>query len=182
MAGKKSGRASGIGLGNFLDLIASARDSRGAADEPVSICVLVDVDAPRDLALSAKALLVPCRPAATVSVWPLGVRLDALGEVPDAVIVICGPVPTDALGAATHFAECGVPACMLAQSALDLPEAAVALVRGIAASDAGALSQKLSVWLVSALTQKEVALAASFEFCREAVASAPSFLVPTSRS
>lgn len=177
MAGKKRGRSSGIGLGNVLDLLSSAKDSRGAADEPVSVCVLVDVDAPRELALAVKALLVPERPTAEVGVWPLGVRLDALGGVPDAALVLCGPAPADVLDAARHFADIGVPVCMVAQSALDLPEAAVAdgkaaLIGGVAASDAAALSQKLSEWLVASVGDKGIALAAAFGFCRHATASA----------
>lgn len=172
MATKKRGRSgSGLGLGNILDVLSSGRDARGAADEPVRICVLVDLDAPRDLVLAVKECLVPVRPAATVDVWPLGVRVDALPKAPDAVVVLCGPAPGDVLSAVWHFSSLGVPSCMAASSALDapdpaLPDAQAALVETVAASDARVLPDKLAAWLVSAAGEKDVALAAAFPFCR----------------
>lgn len=173
-AQKKTKRGSSVGLGNVFDLLSSARDARGAAGEPVRLCVLVDVDAPRELALAVKACLVPEAPGATVDVWPLGTRLDAIRVLPDAALVVAGPVPADVASAASFFAGRGVPVGVVVASALDVPDfpltdAVSQLVGTVAASDPEALPDALSSWLVSVLGEKDVALAANFRFCRRRV-------------
>lgn len=173
MAPKKN-RRSTLGLGNLLDVLSQGRDSRADADEPLRICVLVGLDAPRYLALAVRDALVPKTPTATVDVWPLGVRLDAVGELPDACLVVFGRATGDVAAAVRHMAESGVPTCMVVPSALDAPEVdlgadAAALAGVVAASDASALPQKLASWLSRSLAQKDVALAAAFPFCRQEV-------------
>lgn len=173
MASKKN-RHSTLGLGNLLDVLSQGRDSRADADEPLRICVLVDLDSPRYLALAVRDALVPKTPTATVDVWPLGVRLDAVGELPDACLVVLGRATADCAEAVRRMAESGVPACMVVPSALDAPEVALgpdaaALVGVVAASEARALPQKLASWLVRSLGEKDVALAAAFPFCRQQV-------------
>ena len=173
MASKKN-RRSTLGLGNLLEVLSQGRDSRADADEPVRICVLVDLDAPRYLALAVRDALVPKTPTAAVDVWPLGVQLDAIDEAPDAAVVIPGASATDCAEAARHMAGLGVPTCLVVPSAVDAPElglgdAAAALVGVVAASDASVLPRKLSSWLSRSLGEKCVALAAAFPFCRQAV-------------
>lgn len=173
MATKKN-RRSALGLGNLLEVLSQGRDSRADADEPLRFCVLVDLDAPRYLALAVRDALVPKTPTATVDVWPLGVQLDAIDEAPDAAVVIPGASATDCAEAARHMAGLGVPTCLVVPSAVDAPElglgdAAAALVGVVAASDASVLPRKLSSWLSRSLGEKCVALAAAFPFCRQAV-------------
>ena len=165
MATKKN-RRSALGLGNLLEVLSQGRDSRADADEPLRFCVLVDLDAPRYLALAVRDALVPKTPTAAVDVWPLGVRLDAIDELPDAAVVIPGA-----------SAGLGVPSCLVVPSALDAPDLgpdaqAGDLVGVVAASDAAALPQKLASWLVRAVGEKDVALAAAFPFCRQQVVDA----------
>lgn len=173
MASKKN-RRSTLGLGNLLEVLSQGRDSRADADEPLKICVLVDLDAPRYLALAVRDALVPKTPTAAVDVWPLGVRLDAIDEPPDAAVVIPGASAADCAEAVRHMAGLAVPSCLVVPSALDAPDLgpdaqAGDLVGVVAASDAAALPQKLASWLVRAVGEKCVALAAAFPFCRQAV-------------
>lgn len=173
MASKKN-RRSTLGLGNLLEVLSQGRDSRADADEPLRFCVLVDLDAPRYLALAVRDALVPKTPTAAVDVWPLGVRLDAIDEAPDAAVVIPGASATDCAEAARHMAGLGVPTCLVVPSVVDAPElglgdAAAALVGVVAVSDASVLPRKLSSWLSRSLGEKCVALAAAFPFCRQAV-------------
>ena len=173
MASKKN-RRSALGLGNLLEVLSQGRDSRADADEPLRFCVLVDLDAPRYLALAVRDALVPKTPTATVDVWPLGVQLDAIDEAPDAAVVIPGASAADCAEAVRHMAGLGVPTCLVVPSAVDAPElglgdAAAALVGVVAASDASVLPRKLSSWLSRSLGEKCVALAAAFPFCRQAV-------------
>ena len=148
MATKKN-RRSALGLGNLLEVLSQGRDSRADADEPLRFCVLVDLDAPRYLALAVRDALVPKTPTAAVDVWPLGAQLDAIDEAPDAAVVIPGASATDCAEAARHMAGLGVPTCLVVPSAVDAPElglgdAAAALVGVVAASDASVLPRKLS--------------------------------------
>lgn len=173
MATKKN-RRSALGLGNLLEVLSQGRDSRADADEPLRFCVLVDLDAPRYLALAVRDALVPKTPTAAVDVWPLGVRLDAIDEAPDVAVVIPGASATDCAEAVRHMAGLAVPSCLVVPSALDAPDLgsdaqAGDLVGVVAASDAAALPQKLASWLVRAVGEKCVALAAAFPFCRQAV-------------
>lgn len=176
MATKKN-RRSALGLGNLLEVLSQGRDSRADADEPLRFCVLVDLDAPRYLALAVRDALVPKTPTAAVDVWPLGVQLDAIDEAPDAAVVIPGASATDCAEAARHMAGLAVPSCLVVPSALDAPDLgpdaqAGDLVGVVAASDAAALPQKLASWLVRAVGEKDVALAAAFPFCRQQVVDA----------
>lgn len=176
MASKKN-RRSTLGLGNLLEVLSQGRDSRADADEPLKICVLVDLDAPRYLALAVRDALVPKTPTAAVDVWPLGVRLDAIDEPPDAAVVIPGASAADCAEAVRHMAGLAVPSCLVVPSALDAPDLgpdaqAGDLVGVVAASDAAALPQKLASWLVRAVGEKDVALAAAFPFCRQQVVDA----------
>lgn len=176
MASKKN-RRSTLGLGNLLEVLSQGRDSRADADEPVRICVLVDLDAPRYLALAVRDALVPKTPTAAVDVWPLGVRLDAIDEAPDAAVVIPGASAADCAEVVRHMAGLAVPACLVVPSTLDAPDLgldaqAEGLVGVVAASDATALPQKFASWLVRAVGEKDVALAAAFPFCRQQVVDA----------
>lgn len=171
---RKKGGHSTLGIGNLLEVLSQGRDSRADASAPVRTCVLVDLDAPRYLALAVRDALVPKTPTATVDVWPLGVRLDSLGEVPDACVVIPGHAAADCADAVRHMVGLGVPCAIVVPSALDAPEVelgpeASALLGVVAASDEAALPRKLASWLVRAAGEKDVALAAAFPFCRQAV-------------
>ena len=132
MANKKN-RRSAFGLGNLLEVLSQGRDSRADADESLRICVFVDLDAPRYLVLAVRDALVPKTPTAAVDVWPLGVRLDAIDEVPDAAVVIPGASATGCAEAARHMAGLGAPTCLVVPSAVAAP----ALGRGAAAAARG---------------------------------------------
>lgn len=171
---RRNNRRTTLGLGNLVDVLTQGRDARARADEPVRLCVLVDLDAPRELALAVRDALVPRTATASVDVWPLGVRLDALGQAPDAALIIPGSGARDCGQAMRELAGRGVAVGVVVASALDAPEVALdessaPLVGVVAASDASAVLRKLASWLVRALGEKDVALAAAFPFLRQEV-------------
>lgn len=159
--------------GRVLEVLSAGRGSFRGRDERVHVRVHVDPSCPRDLALAAKRLLVPERENVSVEVTgPSAVPSEA--GAPDAAVVLSGGGDCGRLVEA--YARAGVPACVVVETALDaprldLPEQASGLAGVVAASDPSALADKLAGWLVGAVEDKPLALAAGLPFCRDAVVS-----------
>lgn len=155
-----------------LEVLSAGGAALRGQGETVTIRVHVDPTCPRALALATRRALVAERPGGVVDVRGLAPADD--GVRPDAALVLVGRADVAALVAL--YARSGVPVAMLAEGALDvpavgLPEGAATLVGVVCASSAATLEHKLAAWLVSA-TDKHLALAANFAFCRDAVCDA----------
>lgn len=157
-------------VGRVADVVSSGRASLRGRDERVCLHVLVDPAAPRELVCAVRDLLMPERANAEVRVAPLAGARPGAEAVDAAVVLTAAGGGADAIRA---YAGAGVPVAVVVEGALEAPrlaldDAAAALVSVVAASSAGALEQKLAAWLASA-TEKGLALAANFPFCRRAV-------------
>lgn len=160
-----------VSFAQMADVIGSGRAALRGRDERVVLHVVVDADAPRDLAVTLRDALVAERLGGVVEVCAVGGPLPS-GDAPDAAMVLVGSC--DACAVVSSYARSGIPVAMIVEGALDapeldLPEQAAALVGVIAAASPDALLQKLAEWLVGA-TDKGIALGANFPFCRRAVA------------
>lgn len=164
MAGK------GWTVGRVAEVAGFARSSSLGRDERVSAHVLVGDGCPRPLAGAVREALMPERPNADVVVCPLEGACPP-SDVPDVAVALVGPSSgATELGA---YARAGVPVAVVVEGALeaprvDLEEGPAALVHVIAASTPDVLTDKLADWLASA-TDKDLAFAACFPFCRRAV-------------
>ena len=164
MAGK------GWTVGRVAEVAGFARSSSLGRDERVSAHVLVGDGCPRPLARAVREALMPVRPSAEVVVCPLEGACPP-SDAPDVAVALVGP--SSGAGELGAYARAGVPVAVVVEGALEAPrleleEGPAALVHVIAASSPNVLADKLAVWLASA-TDKELAFAASFPFCRRAV-------------
>ena len=162
-----------VSFSQVADVVGSGRAALKGRDERVVLHVLVDVDCPRELASALRDSLVAQRRGGVVEVASLPGPLPE-GDVPDAALVLVGSSRLDDVVAS--YARSGVPVALIVEGALDvphfdLPEQASALVGVVAASSPESLPEKLSQWLVAS-TNKDIALAANFPFCRNAVVDA----------
>lgn len=161
-----------VTAGRLWEVLSSGRASLKGRDERVLLRVHVDTTCARELVLAVKGALVAERAGGVVEVR--GISLDDGGERPDAVIVLAGSGEVADL--VSRYAGAGVPVALVVEGALDAPrlsltEQAAALVTLVAASSAGALVDKLASWLAGE-SDKAIALAANFPFCRGAVVDA----------
>lgn len=157
-------------MGRVFEVISSGRSSFAARDERVVLRVHVDPSCPREVARCVRRALGAERPGGVVDVRDMLPPLPG-EEVPDAALVLTA----DGRGAelVSSYARAGVSVGVVVEGALeaprlDLPEQAMGLVSVIAASSPETLSDKLASWLAGA-TDKPIALAACFPFCRRAV-------------
>lgn len=158
-----------VSAAQVADVISSARRALKGRDERVLVRVHVDPTCPRELALAVRDALVPQLPTGQVEVRGLGA---SSSEGVDVALVLVGQADVRAL--VSLYARSGVSVGLVAECALDVPALdlapeAEALVGVIAASSAAALPDKLADWMAGA-TEKGLALAANFPFCRAAVA------------
>lgn len=173
MARIKNGakKGSGFSVSRILEVATAGRESLRAADEDLLIRVHVDPACPRSVALAVKEGLVPTKGSARVQVRSLTLMPGDETDC-DLVLVLSGADGEPAAKMARAYAKAGVPCGIVVESALDLPNLGLpddeaSLVGCVAASSAESLLPKLAVWMVSA-TDKGVALAATFPFCRKA--------------
>lgn len=173
MARKKGGARPGsvFSVASVVDAVASARDSFRSADEPLLIRVHVDPDCPREVALAIKAALLPNRPQVAVEVRGLSLYPGDASDC-DLVLLLAAPDCLACARLACGYARVGTACALVVESAADipplgLPEEQQFLVGCVAASSPEALLPKLACWMVSA-TEKGVAVAAAFPFCRKA--------------
>lgn len=156
----------------LMEVLSSGRSALRGRDERVLVRVHVDPTCARELALAVKGALVAERSGGIVEVRGLAEKVSS--ERPDAVAVLAGS--GEAGEVVARYAGSGVPVALVVEGALDAPrlrltEQAAALVTLVAASSTDALLDKLGSWLAGA-TDKGIALAANFPFCRRAVVDA----------
>ncbi|MBM6675179.1 hypothetical protein H6A07_00220 [Olsenella uli] len=160
-------------VGRVAEVAGFARAASRGRDERVLVRVLVDPACPRELTCAVRDALVPERPGAVVEVLPLAGAAPG-PEAPDAVLALVGPdSPREPLLA---HARAGAPVALVVEGLLEAPrlapdELGAASVDVVAASSTEALGDKLAAWLAS-VTDKPLALAANFRFCRRAVVDA----------
>lgn len=154
------------------EVMSSGRTSLMGRDEQVLVRVHVDPTCARELVLAVKGAFVAERSGGIVQVRDIAAPEGA--ERPDAVVVLLGGGDVTAL--VSRYAGSGVPVALVVEGALDAPrlslsEQAAALVTLVAASSESALLDKLATWLERA-SDKAIAMAANFPFCRRAVVDA----------
>lgn len=143
--------------GLVIDALGMGRRVFAQAEMDITISVLVDSRAPAWLAKAVRDVLVPERTSAHVSVH----ALDAAPLMPmgDACIVLSA-------GAVPQVGETTTPLCMLLpasqiETADELPHGTL-----IPCADERQVAPSLASWLLAAVPHRELALAASFPFCR----------------
>lgn len=160
-----------IPWGKILEVVGAGRDASEGGSQAVRLWVRVSEAAPRGLVLAIKEALVAREASGVVDVRPIGAPAPE-GIAPDALVVVCGGEGPLEAALARDAAQRGVPVALVAESAVevpdvDLPDELSSLVEVLACADALALVPRLGTWLVGA-TDKGLALAANFPFCRPA--------------
>lgn len=161
-------------FGKAAEVAGFARSALRRRDEHIVIHVLVDEDCPRWLGNALKELLVSELSTSEVLVWDIGDALPVRDGADAALFLVSS---LSSLDGAFSYASHGVPVALVAEDALDVPEAAFdeSAPTGIALVCAGspeALSDELGSWLAGSCAAKQLALAANFPFCRNAVVDA----------
>ena len=164
-----------IPLDKLLDVLKAARESDKRQAQPVGIAIHVCDGAPRTVVLAVKEAFLPHMPTATVNVTSSASSVAPAGFEPDVCVVVPGTRDEETRVMARTFARLGVPMAFVVESAVDMPdlgldEESSQLASTIAASSEETLLHKLATWLVGA-TDKGIAMAASFPFCRDEVVS-----------
>ena len=160
-----------IPWGKILEVAGAGKDAREGGSEAVRLWVRISPGAPRGHVLAIKEALVAREATGIVDVRP--VDAPAPDDVaPDALVVVCGDQAVAEAVLARDAARRGVPVALVAESAVEvpdveLPEEAMPYLEVLACADALALVPRLGTWLVGA-TDKGLALAANFPFCRPA--------------
>lgn len=162
-----------VTVGRILEVVSSGRTSFSARDERITIRVHVDGACPREVAECVRDSLLAVREGGVVDVRDMRPPLPG-EEAPDAALVLTGE--GRGAGLVSAYARAGVSVAAVVEGALeaprlDLPDQAAACAGVVAASSPEALADKLASWLAGA-TDKPLALAACFPFCRRAVTDA----------
>lgn len=164
-----------VPVSRIVEVVGKGRDAAEMVTGAVRVDVRVDRFAPRWVALAVREDLDQHQSGAVVDVRRLGAHPTEQDEdVADAAIIIAGGSDQLVADVVRSYVGRGVPVCVLAESALDVPELDLPeeldrLCDLVAASDRGALDGGLAEWLLEA-TDKHVTMAANFPFCREAEA------------
>ena len=155
------------------DIMVSGRESEERRLDYVCVQVLVDVTSPRSLVLPVRDAFDPHLPTSQVRVAAAGSDTDLLAPtVPDVCVALLGRNESALVPGVCELAAAGVPVALICESALDAPklplgDTAASRVSVISATNADVLLDRLAEWLVGA-TDKSVAMAANFPFCRRA--------------
>lgn len=155
------------------DLLMSGREAEERRTDHVCVLAFVDKTAPRALALPVRDALDPRLPTAEVRVVGVGSGTDLLAPtIPDLCVAVLGRDTSGVSAGVCELAAAGVPVAIVAESALDVPAlplgaTAAERVSIVAATSAEVLVDRLAEWLVGS-SDKSVALAANFPFCRKA--------------
>ena len=158
------------------DLYRFGKDITKDRDEPVSIAVLVEIDAPEALLDAVREALRPKTAQAFVDVRVIEEDAPAAAPGADAVVVLAGGVSPRAADAVSAVRAARVPVVALALAPdlgtldydLGLPTEDV-LTREVPET---LIESDLAAWLAERVGSKRLALAANFEFARQEVAMA----------
>lgn len=155
------------------DMIQSGREAEERRTDYICLLVLVDTTVPKTLALPVRDALDPRLPSAEVRVVGVHEGVDLLAPtIPDLCVALLGSDAQAVSAGVCELAAAGVPVAVVAESALDVPRlplgaTAATRVSVVSATSAEVLLDRLAEWLISA-TDKSVACAANFPFCRRA--------------
>lgn len=158
-------------LSSMLELISESKSSDEQRCAPTHTLVIIDMSAARELVLELKRLLCAEQPSAELSIKELEYGVGTT-LVPDLAIFVVGSQFALVAKEAMRLAESGVPCALIAESSLDLPsfdnldERFKDLLTPIAVSNTADLAKPLAQWMVEA-SDKAVAFAASYSFCRQ---------------
>ncbi|WP_298578294.1 hypothetical protein [uncultured Olegusella sp.] len=158
-------------LSSVFELLSESKSSDEQRCAPTHTLVIIDMSAARELILELKRLLCAEQPSAELSIKELEYGVSTT-LVPDLAIFVVGNQLTLVAKEAKHFAESGVSCALIAESSLDLPsfdnldESFKDLLTPIAVSNTAELAKPLAQWMVEA-SDKAVAFAASYSFCRQ---------------
>lgn len=155
------------------DMIQSGREAEQRRTDAVCVLILVDVTAPRSLALPVKEAFDPRLHTAEVRVVGVDRGVDLLAPTPpDVCVVVMGSNGVSVARDVALLAESGVPVAIAVESALDAPamsltQSAAERVSILSATSEDVLLERLAEWIIGA-TDKSVAFSANFPFCRKA--------------
>ncbi|ERI04764.1 hypothetical protein [Atopobium sp. oral taxon 810] len=158
-------------LSRVLELLNESKSSDEQRCAPTHTLVIIDMSAPREVALELKRLLSAEQSSAELSIKELEYGVGGT-LVPDLAIFVVGSQLALVAKEAKRLAEAGVPCALIAESSLDLPsfdnldESFKDLLTPIAVSNIADLAKPLAQWMVEA-SDKAVAFAASYSFCRQ---------------
>jgi len=143
------------------------REAEESMEQGLALTVLVDESCPRWLATAVRDALVPERDA-IVDVRRLTSTPNFVGF--DVGIILCGSSADLIRDAIRTFAGARQHVIVVAESALDIPQTLMPsklgqFVRSVVAAVDAHMRERLSSALLAA-TDKDVALAANFDFCR----------------
>lgn len=145
--------------GLVIDALGTRRRVFARAEEDVAISVLVDPRTPAWLARAVREALVPERTSAHVSVRALGAA-PVMPEGDACVVLSAGDVP--------QVGETAIPLCVLLPVTQVIASDDSSRVTLVPCVDARQVAPSLAAWLLAAVPHRELALAASFPFCRPA--------------
>lgn len=164
---------SSVPFGRIKEVLDAGKAASTDVGEPVRIAVELAPGAPVDLVDALKAALVPETPHGMVHVGVLSQGSPVLvNPESDVCILVCGTDTALAAGAARAWTGSGVPTCLVAASAVEVPDTAAmggARPGTAVASDPVRAMGALASWLVGNC-DKAMALAANFPFCRRPAA------------
>ena len=155
------------------DMVISGREVEEQRVDHVCVLALVDVTAPRSLAIPVRDAFDPRMPTSEVRVVAAGSNTDLLSPtIPDVCVAVMGRNAAGIASGVTELAAAGVKVALVVESALDAPrlhlgQTAARRVSIISATNEEVLLERLAEWLVGA-TDKGIAFAANFPFCRKA--------------
>ena len=155
------------------DVLRSGREAEDRRTDYLCVLALVDRTAPRSIALPVRDALDPHMPTAEVRVVGADSGADLLAPTPpDLCVAVMGTNEVDMVAGICELAAAGVPVALMVESALDAPSlplgaTAASRVKVISATNEGVLRDRLAEWMVAS-TEKSIACAANFPFCRRA--------------
>lgn len=160
-------------INQTTDLVISGREMEERRCDYVCVVALVDVTAPRSLAIPVRDALDPRLPTSEVRVVAAGSGTDLLAPtIPDVCVAVLGRNAQAVSAGVCELAAAGVPVALVCESALDAPKlplgaTAARRVSIISATNPEVLTERLAEWIIGA-TDKGIAMAANFTFCRRA--------------
>lgn len=155
------------------DMLRSGQEVEERRRDYVCVLAFVDTTAPKSLVLPVRDAFDPRMPSAGVRVVAAGSGTDLLApSIPDVCVAVLGRNERAIVAGVCELAAAGVPVALVVESALDavslpLGETARRRVSTIAATSSEVLLERLAEWLIDA-TDKSIAFAANFPFCRKA--------------
>lgn len=164
----------GIIFARLVELLDAAKSASGERTEPLDLLIGVDLTADRELVECVRDCFVAERAGAEVTVRALSDVREHDGISYTVALFVVGSQRDRALQLAVARASQGIPCALIADSSLDIGSlegidpSVAAIIKPIVASNMDILSRRLARWLV-AITDKSIALAASFPFCRQVV-------------